>query len=376
VIDPAAAEAGAVGETRHDTHQPGRDASGATLVPGWLRGASNLFAMLVTAVLVGISLWLVGWASPVLAPLGLGLFLAAIAAPMFVWLEQRTRSPGLALAVTIGLLIVVGAAIVWLLLASARALADSLATYADELQARYAALPVDSAGAPASLRDLVPPEILVAALRAAVDVATEVGGNVAFAVVLAALLLLDGRRLTHLVADGLGSANPVFREAPALARTAVTYVLVRVRVNVVTAAGLLVLMVVLGVDYPLLWAVGAFFLSFVPYLGLTIALIAPTILAFAESGPVAAAIMVIGGIVLNLVAENVLEPTLTGRALSLATWIVFTMFFFWVWLIGPVGALLSMPITVLLVMVLEHDEQTRWVATLLQSRDRRPGSEA
>ena len=69
---------------------------------------------------------------------------------------------------------------------------------------------------------------------------------------------------------------------------------------------------------------------------------------------------------LNLVAENVLEPTLTGRALSLSTWLVFTMFFFWVWLLGPVGALLSMPITVLLVLVLEHnDRDPKWVAALL-----------
>ena len=74
----------------------------------------------------------------------------------------------------------------------------------------------------------------------------------------------------------------------------------------------------------------------------------------------------VGGVVLNLIAENVLEPTLTGRALSLSTWLVFTMFFFWVWLIGPVGALLAMPITVLIVLVLDHNERTRWVAAFLR----------
>ena len=111
-------------------------------------------------------------------------------------------------------------------------------------------------------------------------------------------------------------------------------------------------MLVLGIDDPLLWAVAAFFLSFVPYLGLVLAMIPPTILALAESGPLAAAAFVIGGTALNLIAENLLEPTLTGRALSLSTWLVFIMFFFWVWLLGPVGALLSMPITVLVVLVL------------------------
>jgi predicted PurR-regulated permease PerM len=104
-------------------------------------------------------------------------------------------------------------------------------------------------------------------------------------------------------------------------------------------------------------------------------MVPPTILAFAESGPGAALAIVLGGTVLNVVAENVLEPTLTGRALRLATWLVFGMFFFWAWLIGPVGMLLAMPITVLLVLVLQHNDRTRWVATLLM-RDAPDGPDA
>jgi AI-2 transport protein TqsA len=133
----------------------------------------------------------------------------------------------------------------------------------------------------------------------------------------------------------------------------------------VTAVSMLVLLLILGVDDALLWAVGTFFLSFVPYLGLILAMIPPAILALAESGPLAAAIVIVGATVLNVVAENILEPTMTGRALSLSTWVVFVMFFFWVWLIGPIGALLSMPITVLIVLVLQHNEPTQWVAALL-----------
>ena len=163
----------------------------------------------------------------------------------------------------------------------------------------------DPTGAATTLRDVIPPEILVGVLQAAVDIALQVGSSLAFAIVIAALLLLDGPRLARLVGSGMGSENPVFREAPALARAAVTYLVVRIRINAVTALGLLALMLVVGVDHALLWAVGAFFLSFVPYLGLVVALIPPTILAFAESGSVAAVIIVLGGIVLNLIAENV-----------------------------------------------------------------------
>ncbi len=339
-----------------------------------LRGTSPLFATLVVAVAIGALLFLVGWAAAVLAPLGLGLFVAALAAPLFGRLEARGLSAPVALTITIGLVLIIGATLVLLALTSARTLTDSLAQYSDDLQARYgdASGALASMGVPTAVREIISPETLVSVLRSVIDILLQVGGSLVFAVVVAALLLLDGPRLARLQAGGTGGGNPVFHEVPALARAAVTYFVVRIRINAVTAVGLFALMLVLGVDDALLWAVGAFFLSFVPYLGLTLALIPPTILAFAESGPVAAGLMVLGGVVLNVVAENVLEPTLTGRALSLSTWLVFLMFFFWVWLIGPVGALLSMPITVLIVLVLRDSEQTRWIAALLARDDAGP----
>jgi predicted PurR-regulated permease PerM len=331
-----------------------------SVVPTWIRGSTNLLAMVVTAVLVGLLVVLIGWLSPVLAPLGLGMFLAALAAPLFSRLAERGYSPPVALTVTIGVLVLIIGGIVLLAITSARTLTEGLAGYSDALEARLAAPEGGLA-----IRDVLPPGLMVDVLQVAIDVVTQVGGTLLFALVVAALLLLDAPRLTRLVSGGLGSANPVFRQAPVIASAAVTYFVVRIRVNALTAISLFLLMVVVGVDHAPLWAVGAFFLSFVPYLGLILALIPPAILAFAESGPAAAAVIVIGGTVLNLVAENVLEPTLTGRALSLATWLVFVMFFFWVWLMGPIGALLSMPITVLLVLVLRHNTRTRWIAELL-----------
>jgi predicted PurR-regulated permease PerM len=337
----------------------------------FIRSSAPPASALLAVVLVGILLYLVSWAAPVLAPLGLGIFLAALAAPLFTWLEGRGLSSPVALTATIGLVLVVGGLIALLALASAQALTDGLATYTSDLQTRYADASgsLDSAGLPATIRELLPPETLAAALRSTIAIVIDLGTDLLFAVVVAALLLLDGPRLARLAGEGTGAGAPVIREAPSLARAAVTYFVVRIRVNAVTAAALLVLMLVIGVDDPLLWATGAFFLSFVPYLGLVLALIPPTILAFAESGLPAAVLMVVGGVALNLIAENVLEPTLTGRALQLATWLVFVMFFIWVWLIGPVGALLSMPITVLIVLILRHDERTAWLGTLVSREE-------
>ena len=333
-------------------------------VPG-VSGAMRPMSALLTVVAVGILFFLIGWLAPILAPLGLGLFLTILAAPLFAWVMRRGRSAPVAMAVTVAVVLTIGGALVVLALVSAQTLTDSLAGYTAQLQARYPdfAATLASIGIPAAIGELVSPDALTAILRWVIEVIAQVGGNLIFATVIAALLLLDAPRIVRL--GDRSRDNRVFRDGRVVANAAITYFEVRIRVNAVTAVGLLVLMLVVGVDDALLWAVGAFFLSFVPYLGLTLALIPPTILAFAETGPLAAAAIVVGGLILNVVAENILEPTMTGRALSLSTWLVFAMFFFWVWLIGPVGAILSMPITVLVVLVLQSDERSRWMAALM-----------
>jgi predicted PurR-regulated permease PerM len=343
------------------------DPNDPMLLPHWVRGHTNLFATLVAAVVGGIGLFLIGWLAPVIGPMGAGLFLAALASPLLRWFERRGRSVGLALTLTVGLMVVLGVVLIVLTIVAARSLTEGLAEYSSALHSRFprGGPTLSAEGIMAALREVLPPEVLADILRTILGIVIQVGQSLVFAIIVAALLLLDSPRLSRMVSGGLGSGNPVFREAPAIAKAAVTYFTVRIRVNAVTAVSMLVLLLLLGVDDAWLWALGTFFLSFVPYLGLILAMIPPAILALAESGPVAAAIVVIGATVLNVVAENILEPTLTGRALSLSTWVVFVMFFFWVWLIGPIGALLSMPITVLIVLVLQHNEPTQWVAALL-----------
>jgi AI-2 transport protein TqsA len=335
-----------------------------------LGGATTLAAIMLTGLAIGGLVFLTSWAAPLLAPLSLGLVLTALAAPLFETFVRRGRSATAAMVITVLVVVLVGGALVVLSIYSSHQLFASLALYADQLTARNPALAelLASVGVPGAMRDALSPEAMVSIVEAAASAISEVGGNLAFAVVLAALLLLDIPRITRLVGQGLGADNPVFREYPAVARSAVTYFVIRIRVNLITAAGLLVLMLVLSVDDALLWAIGAFFLSFVPYVGLVLAMIPPVILAYAESGPVYALLIVIGAMILNVVAENVLEPSMTGEALHLSTWLVFVMFFFTVWLIGPVGALLAMPLTVMIVLVLQGNPRTRWVATLL-SRD-------
>ncbi|MBT8092253.1 MAG: AI-2E family transporter [Gammaproteobacteria bacterium] len=123
----------------------------------------------------------------------------------------------------------------------------------------------------------------------------------------------------------------------------------------------------LGVDFPLLWAMLAFLLNYVPTIGSIIAAVPVVLLALVQIGPGAAGATAIGFIGINIVFGNLIEPRLMGYGVGLSPLVVFVGLVAWGWVFGPVGMLLSVPLTMTLKLALENDERTRWVAILLGS---------
>ena len=123
----------------------------------------------------------------------------------------------------------------------------------------------------------------------------------------------------------------------------------------------------LDLDFPLLWAMFAFLLNYVPTIGSIIAAVPAVLLALIQIGPGAAGATAMGFISINLVFGNFLEPRLMGYGVGISPLVVFVGLIAWGWIFGPVGMLLSVPLTMTLKMALENDNRTRWVAILLGS---------
>jgi predicted PurR-regulated permease PerM len=124
----------------------------------------------------------------------------------------------------------------------------------------------------------------------------------------------------------------------------------------------------MDVDNILFMAVLAFFLNFVPNIGSIIAAIPGVLLAFIQFGPSTAAIVAGGYIVINVGISNAIEPRFMGRGLGISPLVIIISLIFWGWLIGPVGMLLSVPLTMAVKILLEQDEKTRYIATFLGPR--------
>ena len=121
----------------------------------------------------------------------------------------------------------------------------------------------------------------------------------------------------------------------------------------------------LGVDFFIFWGLVAFVLNFIPNLGSIIAAVPTTLLAMVQIGVGRGLLVALGYLVVNMVIGNLIEPHLMGRRLGLSTLVVVLSLVFWGWVWGPIGMLLSVPLTMVLKIMLENTEEFRWVAVLL-----------
>ena len=143
------------------------------------------------------------------------------------------------------------------------------------------------------------------------------------------------------------------------------YIAIKTWISLATGILVFILLLILGVDYPLLWAVLAFALNFIPTIGSIIALIPPVLLTIIQIGFVEAIIVLIGYVVINTIMGNILEPKFMGKGLGLSTLVVFLSLIFWGWVLGPIGMLLSVPLTITIKIILDSSDETRWLAVLL-----------
>ena len=124
---------------------------------------------------------------------------------------------------------------------------------------------------------------------------------------------------------------------------------------------------ILGVDFPILWGMFAFVLNFIPNIGSLIASIPPIILALIQFGAPQALLTACSYLVVNTLIGSIIEPRVMGQGVGLSPLVVFLSLIFWGWVLGPVGMLLAVPLTMAVKIALAGQESTLWLSLLLSS---------
>jgi AI-2 transport protein TqsA len=291
-------------------------------------------------------------ASGILNPMLMAGFLALLLQPLTVKLRKWGVAGGLAVTFVVIAVVLSGLTLVAFVGVSLRQLALQFPVYREQLNGLVSSLNALLAKYNIDAFDYLQraaqgPEVGRWVLNASGSMAAALSNLVLmlfiFAFMLGGMWELERRASTR-----SRDHSPLAARFLAFSDTIRGYMGVRAVLGLIAAVLDYVLLVALGVDYALLWGVLSFLLSFVPNIGFTLSLIPPTLLALVEGGWQEALIVFVGYQVINNVLDNVVGPRFVGREMKISALLSFLSVIFWAWVLGATGAILSVPLTVLI----------------------------
>ena len=192
--------------------------------------------------------------------------------------------------------------------------------------------------------------------------------NVAFLLILLLFMGLDAAGFGDRVAE-IGTDRPAIITAlGGFVRGTRSYLVVTTVFGLIVAVLDGAALWIMGVPLALLWALVSFITNFIPNVGFIIGVIPPALLALLSGGPELALWVVVVYIVINFVIQSVIQPKFTADAVDLSLSLTFLSLVFWAWVLGPIGAVLAVPLTLLVkALLVDADPDTRWIAVLLTS---------
>lgn len=193
--------------------------------------------------------------------------------------------------------------------------------------------------------------------------------NIFVLLLVVVFMLFEAPTAKHKMAVALGGNLQTIREKEnhidRVLQGVISYLGVKTVISLTTGIFVWILLEMLNVQYAVLWATLSFLLNYIPNIGSIIAGVPIVVQALLLNGfPIGFGVMV-GIIAINMLIGNVLEPRMMGRKLGLSTLVVFLSLLFWGWLLGTVGMLLSVPLTMALKIALESSPSTIRYAGLL-----------
>jgi len=312
-------------------------------------------------------------AEPILVPFLLAVMLAIICATPLRWMERKGIPTWLAVLLIMLTLLGIGTMTGTVIGTSLIDFTRSLPGYQVRLEREMTELGAWLAGhgfevSGQLLADSFDPgEILLIVGRIFTGVG-DVLGKIALILIITVFILLEICGFSAKIRLAFPNADRHLGPVTEINDNVRRYLALKTLLSLTTGVLVAVWLRIIGVDYALLWGLLAFLLNYIPSIGSFIAAIPAVMLAFLQLGPADGTITALGYLVINTVIGNFIEPRVMGEGMGLSTLVVFLSLLFWGWILGPVGMLLSVPLTMIMKIVLEASDETRWIAVLLGSR--------
>jgi len=311
-------------------------------------------------------------AQALLVPFLLAFFISIICVGPFFWLQKHKIPAPIAMLLVIGIVLLGGLAVVTLIGTSVNDFTNELPIYQDKLRAQMFILFdwLDSFGIKVSksvLLEYFDPGSIMQSAASMLARAGAVLTNSFMILLTVVYILFEAAGMPNKLRAALPDADSSLVSFEKFITGVRQYLAIKTIVSIATGLIVTVALLLLGLDYAPLWGMIAFLLNYVPNIGSIIAAVPAILLAIIQLGPFSALLVATLYLVVNLIMGNAVEPRMMGKTLGLSTLVIFISLVFWGWVLGPVGMLLSVPLTMVVKIALEVNESTRWMAILLSS---------
>ncbi|WP_434339340.1 AI-2E family transporter [Motilimonas cestriensis] len=325
-------------------------------------------------VLAGIIICLAGikLASAIIVPFLLSLFIAIICHPAINYLVQFKIPRGIAISLIIGVIVLAFFIMGSVVGASVAEFRSQLPEYEAQLTERFVGLITwlqahDIQISMDVFKDYFNPSIAMNMVTNMLSGFGSVLANVFLLLLTVVFMLGEATGMSAKLHLAFRDPEMKLQGLDKFLSSVNQYMVIKTFVSIATGILVSIILWLIGVDFFILWGVLAFLLNYIPNIGSIIAAVPAVILAFLQLSLGHAAIVALSYVMVNTVMGNMVEPRFLGRGLGLSTLVVFLSLIFWGWLLGTVGMLLSVPLTMILKIALENSEQGRWFAVLLSS---------
>ena len=310
--------------------------------------------------------------SDFLAPILLAMVLAVCTTPVLYWFMDKGAPHWLALTLTIAIDVVFIVIIVWLVSASVQGFSDTLSEYEqrfaeieqslegllDKLGVDEDTLAADTTAAPKGLLDLA------AGFAAGIVSGLSNWGTI---VLTGIFFLVEAMIMPRKIESVTQKDDPGVQNIFNLTGGLREYMVINAGVGLLAAVINTILLAVMGIEFAVLWGILSFFFSFVPNVGFIISVIPPAIMALIQFGPTEMLIVIGAYILINTLVDNVIKPHFIEEGVNISATVSFVSLIVWGWVLGPLGAILAVPMAIIIQFVFDSREETRWLAYMMGS---------
>ena len=308
-------------------------------------------------------------AAVIVVPILLSLFLAIVLSPLYNFFNNKGVPNGISLSLVMGLFLLLLFLVAKLIGSSAQNFSANIDFYTGQLSVYYLSITefANSMGIEVSVDDLSTLINTKQAMGFASSLLKSMGSMFSngFVILLTVIfMMLESQHFIQKISYSSKDSDTL-EHVVKISSQIQEYMVLKALISLLTGFIIWVALTIIGTDYAFLWAVLAFMLNFIPNIGSIIAAVPVVLLTLVQLGSLSAIVVTVLYVIVNVVIGSIIEPKIMGKGLGLSTLIVFISLIFWGWLLGIVGMLLSIPLTIMVKIILAANKNTEWIAVLL-----------